>query len=140
MRQLTWEEQVGTLCLYETKITPDCGECYKADETVNEDIAMSLGVDPWTAYIKYQTNDGFRKGWFEICLAKVADSREACKNCFFQTHYLQHVIDLVELGNKPVCEPVLGKRRRVVLGKVGQDGSRPNLGPNTWKVSYEVVE
>jgi hypothetical protein len=119
----SWENQIGTLCLYETTITEDCIACFEDQSTVSsKDFSTFRAFPPHTRSI-IQNSALKAEAFTEEHPETEEEPDVPCLNCFFESHYLRHVIDLVELGNKPVCES-RGLRlnlRQPVLGDVSSD-------------------
>lgn len=112
----TWENQIGTLCLYETSMTEDCAACF-------EDQTIASTTKPCEDFSDFGDSSPNSPSRIEGSILKVGEVTEKhpnversptmpasagtvadCSKCFLQTHYLKHVIGLVELGKRPVCE------------------------------------
>lgn len=80
-----WEDQLGTLCLYQTVETEACAACF-------HNLAVSGG---WGSVRLLLEN----KGEKDFMLPE-----GNCLTCFMQTHVLKILIKLVEEGSKPICQ------------------------------------
>ncbi|KAG0620762.1 hypothetical protein M758_4G241700 [Ceratodon purpureus] len=76
----SWDEQLGWVCLYESKINFVCKKCFESPTCLSETIS---------------TRQGMLGGIFDGLY---------CKLCFLLTHYLAGLIHTIQKGARPACE------------------------------------
>ncbi|KAG6546873.1 hypothetical protein Mapa_011489 [Marchantia paleacea] len=91
--QTTWEDQVGTTCLYSTPKNSNCEVCF---DSVNDSTSWQRLPPHLQKATPNEDSDP------EV--ERIPGFTNACWTCFLETHILKHVIALVNLGVKPICE------------------------------------
>ncbi|KAL2652951.1 hypothetical protein R1flu_021079 [Riccia fluitans] len=94
----TWEDQVGTTCLYPTDQVKVCNICF--DETGGKQTTqMQCDVQNLDCKEEEKSTDKS-----QLSINRIPGFTDACWMCFLETHILKRVMKLVDLGVRPVCE------------------------------------
>ncbi|KAJ7554195.1 hypothetical protein O6H91_06G130800 [Diphasiastrum complanatum] len=109
--RILWEKQVGTFCYYETKKPVACQTCFWRKpapslrrhtlDDVKPFLMPKLFNEPLNSRSTVTTNK--LEHFPPDMLVNSQSPSRACLDCFFKTHQLKHVMDLVAAGRQPVC-------------------------------------
>eukprot|EP01018_Ginkgo_biloba_P023615 Gb_04171 [translate_table: standard] len=91
-----WEGQVGVLCLYHTVETQACVACFSNSSSTDGYRNSRLLLSSNYMLLEKGQNNVLPEGG-------------DCQTCFFQTHILKRLIEVVKEGNKPICQQTPSK-------------------------------